>query len=147
MTVDRPRTLVAAAAAAIAALAALAASADGGMSFNVQATWSLTAEAAIAALLALWPATNPWRLRRRVLAGAVAAATVAYGLLLLVLTSARAACGCGNAADDYRLPTLFGIEAFHWVVIAVVAYPILMAAATSPAPDRPVRRTPSAPTL
>jgi hypothetical protein len=147
MTMDRPRTLVAATAAGIATLAALAASADGGMSFNVQATWSLTAEAAIAALLALWPATNPWRLRRRVLAGAVAAATVAYGLLLLVLTSARAACGCGNAADDYRLPTLFGIEAFHWVVIAVVAYPILMAAATSPAPDRPVRRTPSAPTL
>lgn len=136
MRIDRTRTLLAAVAALLAAVGCAAALSDDGMSSFELAARVFAGEAATAALFALWPARGPWSLRRRVLAGAVAGCAAALAPLLLILTSARAACGCGNAANGYQLPMPFGLASYHWVVIVVVAFPILMAATTAAALDR-----------
>lgn len=133
MRIDRPRTLLAAVAALLAAVGCAAALSDDGMSSFELAARVFAGEAAIAALFALWPARGPWSLRRRTLAGAVAGCSAALAPLLLIVTSARAACGCGNAANGYQMPTLFGVTSYNWVLIVIVAFPLLMAATTASA--------------
>ena len=51
-------------------------------------------------------------------------------------SGASAACGCGNAANGYQMPTLFGVISYNWVLIVIVAFPLLMAATTASALDR-----------
>ena len=136
MRIDRPRMLLAAVAALLAVVGCAAAISDDGMSSFELAARVFAGEAAIAALFALWPARRPWSVRRRTLAGAVAGCAAALAPLLLVLTSARAACGCGNAANGYQMPTLFGVTSYSWVLTVIVAFPLLMAATTASALDR-----------
>jgi hypothetical protein len=90
----------------------------------------------LAASFAVGRAGPGWVRGRRVFAGSVAACSAMVAPVLLVLTSARAACGCGNAANGYQLPTMLGLPASNWVLIVIVAFPILMAATTSDLPER-----------
>ena len=136
MRIDRSRFLLATVAALFTVVGCVAALSDDGMSSFALAARVFAVEAAIAAVLALWPDRGHWSLRRRALAGCVAACSTALVPLLLVFTSARAACGCGNAANGYQMPTLLGVIAYDWVLIAIFTFPILMAATTSNLPDR-----------
>ena len=134
MRTDWFRSVVALGAALIAALGCAAALSDDGMSSYDFAARVFAAEAAIGVLFAvlfvIGPVGGNWARRRRALAALVALCSTLLAPMLLFLTSARAACGCGNAANGYRLPTLLGVDSYTWVVIAIVAFPILMAATT-----------------
>jgi hypothetical protein len=146
MRVDLVRSLAAGAAAMIVALAAVASYADDGMSWSGEAARVFAVEAAIAATLAVWPSRGAWGARRRALAGAIARVTGLCGPLILVLTSARSACGCGNPASGYVLFRLAGLGAWEWVTMAVVAYPLLIASASLlPSGLLPRRRNPAPP--
>ena len=130
----------------ILALAAVAANADEGMSWSGEAARVFAVEAAIAATLAFWPSRGAWGAMRRALAGAIAGVTGLCGPIILVLTSARSACGCGNPASGYALFHLAGLSAWEWVTIAVVAYPLLIASASLlPTGSLPGRRNPAPP--
>lgn len=130
MRVDPVRSLAAGAAATVVALAAVAANADDGMSWSGDAARVFAVEAVIAATLAFWPSRGAWGTKRRTLAGAIAGVTGLCGPVILVLTSARSACGCGDPASGYVLFRLAGLGAWEWVTIAVVGYPFLMASAS-----------------
>jgi hypothetical protein len=130
MRVDPVHSLAAGAAATVVALAAVAANADEGMSWSGEAARVFAVEAVIAASLSIWPSRGAWGAKRRTLAGAIAGVTGLGGPIILVLTSARSACGCGDPASGYALFRLAGLGAWEWVTIAVVAYPLLMASAS-----------------
>jgi hypothetical protein len=130
MRVDLVRSLAAGAAAAVVALAAIASNGDDGMSWSGEAARVFAVEAVIAAILSVWPSRGAWGTKRRALAGAIAGVTGVCAPLILVLTSARSACGCGNPANGYALFRLAGLDAWEWVTIAVVAYPLLIASAS-----------------
>lgn len=134
--VDAPRTALATVAAVMAVLGAVASRADDGMAIWFVAAWVFAGEAVVGGLFALLPSRGRWSPRRRVLAGVVAACSTLLAPILTFVTMARAACGCGDAANGYALPTLLGLVAHDWVVIASVAFPVLMASTTAAALDR-----------
>jgi hypothetical protein len=123
-------------AAALAAMGAIAAAADDGMAGGPTAAQVFVAEAIIGAVFAALPSNRPWSDRRRTLAGVSALVTSFLALPLAFLTMARAACGCGDPATGYMLPTFFGLVAHDWVIIAAIAFPVLMALTTARALGR-----------
>ncbi len=142
---DAPRVILAAIAAVLAAMGALAANSDDGMALSSVAASLFAFEAVVGGAFALLPGRGPWSHRRRASAVVVAALSAIAAPILIFVTMARAACGCGNAANGYMLPTLLGIVAHDWVVVAAIAFPMLMAATSAPALDRirlPRRGTP-----
>jgi hypothetical protein len=134
--IDARRTALAALAAILAALGALAANADDGMAIWFVAAWMFAGEAVVGGLFALVPSRGRWSQRRRTGAGLVAVICTFVAPILIFVRMARAACGCGNAANGYMLPTLLGVVAHDLVVVASIAFPVLMAATTAAALDR-----------
>jgi hypothetical protein len=134
--IDPPRVLMAAFAAALATMGALAAQADQSMAIWSVAVQVFAAEGIVGIAFAAFPSGGRWSERRRTLAAVTAALSGILAPALIFLTMARAACGCGDAATGYMLPTLVGLTAHDWVVIAAVAFPVLMAITTARTLDR-----------
>jgi hypothetical protein len=137
MRFDRPRTILAALAASLAGVAAYSAYSDQGMAAYDFAIRFFTLESIVGLAFALWPSGGAWSLRRRCAAAVVAAISTGCVPFLLVMTSARSACGCGNPANDYRIAPVLGALPHDWVIVATLAFPILMAATTAGFLDRP----------
>jgi hypothetical protein len=125
-----PPVLLSAAAAAAAAAGYVAALSFNAMHSREMALRLFAAEATVAVAFALWPSGGHWSLRRRIAAGAVAApATV---LVPFVATGTSGGWMCSCAAP----PVLFGVDAQGWVVIASVAFPVLIALTAVRLPQR-----------
>jgi hypothetical protein len=136
MRFDLPRSILAALAALLAGVAAYSAYSDQGIASYDFAIRFFTLEAIVGLAFALWPSGGIWSLRRRCAAAVVAAISTGAAPFLLVLTSARSACGCGNPANDYRIAPVLGALPHDWVIVATVLFPILMAATTAAFLDR-----------
>ncbi|MGH2967176.1 MAG: hypothetical protein ACRDMH_17595 [Solirubrobacterales bacterium] len=128
--IDPRRVPLAVVAAALATMGAIAAQADRSMAIWSVAVQVFAAEAIVGITFAAFPSGGSWSERRRTLAGATAALAGILAPALILLTMARAACGCGDPATGYMLPTLVGLTAPDWVGISAVAFPVLMALTT-----------------
>jgi hypothetical protein len=135
--IDPFRSALAAIAAVFAVIGAIASNADHGMM-----GWELGArvfpvEALIAAAFAVVPSAGSWSRRRRVLA-AVTAGVASWPSVLLLITTGSRACVCGDpSSPDFGvLPTIFGIAAYDWLVVAALAVPLLMLATSLAMPRR-----------
>ena len=140
---DLPRSLIALAAAVIAAAAAVAVGRDAGMLGHELAAGVFSLEAIVCGALAGLPSRGRWSARRRGFAGVFTSGSIVAGLVLVVFTGARAACGCGDPASGYQLPVVLGIASTTWMDLATFGVPILLAIAGSDLPNR-VRRQPGA---
>jgi hypothetical protein len=140
---DPPRSLIALLATVIATAAAVAVGRDGGMSGHELAAGVFSLEAIVCGALAALPSgASRWSTRRRGFASVFTSGSIVAGLVLVVFTGARAACGCGDPTTGYSLPVILGIASTTWTDLATFGVPILIAIAGSDVPDR-LRRQPA----
>jgi hypothetical protein len=123
---DVQRSLLASFAAGLAVLGAAAASLDHGFAGWEISGQVLSVDAIAAAGLALIPGGHRWSGRRRAAAFWFAAASFFVGATMELFVGARAACGCGDPAGGYMLPTILGVPAQVWVALGLVVVPLLI---------------------
>jgi hypothetical protein len=131
--VDPIRSTFAGVAAVIALIAAFLDANDLWMSFQNIVVPFLLVAAAVAVVLAVWPASRPWSFRRRSIAAIAAIALAAVGIFVLPFGIAAAGCACTSATPPgWTPPEILGLQALAWIVIANAGVPLLLVLSALP---------------
>jgi hypothetical protein len=134
--IDLARTGLAGMAAIIAGLSAVLYASDSAVNFPTIIVPFLALAGVTAAALAVLPSRGTWSVNRRATAALVATiwaiCDIPVGFLGLLVAT-----GCACASEPgYVAPDLLGLGTDQWVVLALLAGPLLLLGAASPLPDR-----------